>query len=125
MPAGTLAVSGYRDLLKALATADKESRLALRATLRHAGEATRASAVAKLSSVDRRSAAGYKTRVRQRGVAVEQSLRKTTGAHPEWGSYQMRNALLPALEDTQPETERRMELALDAVAAHFNRGGPG
>lgn len=124
MAPATLAVDGYRDLLRGLATADRETRLALRATLRHAGDATRAGAVTRLSSVDVRSAAGYRTRVRQRGVAVEQSLRKTTGQHPEWGAYQMRHALLPALADNAEETNRRMQTALDAVAAHFNHGGP-
>jgi hypothetical protein len=121
--AATLRVDGYRDLLRGLATADRETRLALRATLRHAGDATRAGAVARLSSVDSRSASGFKTRVRQRGVAVEQSLKRTTGQHPEWGSYQMRHALLPALGENADETERRMEAAMDAIAAHFNSGG--
>jgi hypothetical protein len=119
----TLRVDGYRDLLRALATADRETKKALRATLRHAGEATQASAIRRLSPVDRRSATGYKIRVRARGVAVEQSLKRTTGQHPEWGGYQMRHALLPALDETAPETDRRMELALDAVAAHFNTAG--
>jgi hypothetical protein len=35
----------------------------------------------------------------------------------------MRHALIPALEDTEEETNRRMEAALDVVAAHFNHGG--
>src|SRR3954468_2451228 len=120
---GTLAVAGYTDLLRALKTADRETRLGVRATLRHAGDATRAAATSRLAAVDTRSAAGYKVRVRQRGVAVEQSLRKTTGQHPEWGAYQMRHALLPALHDTEEETNRRMEAALDLVCAHFNHGG--
>lgn len=123
MAQGTLAVKGYRDLLRGLVVADKETRLAVRATLRRAGEATRAGAAAKLSAIDSKSASGFKVRVRQRGVAVEQSLRKTTGQHPEWGAYQMRHALIPAQAENQVETERLMELALDAVAAHFNTGG--
>lgn len=119
----TLSVNGYQELLRALKTADREQRLAVRATLRHTGDATRAAATQRLSAVDARSAAGYKVRVRQRGVAVEQSLKRTTGLHPEWGAYQMRHALIPALEDNEDETNRRMQLALDAVAAHFNHGG--
>jgi hypothetical protein len=123
MPAGTLAVSGYRDLLRALKTADKETRLALRATLRHAGEATQASAVAKLSAVDSRSASGFKVRVRQRGVAVEQSLRRTTGKRPQFGALQMRRALVPALDANEERTIREMEAALDRVCDRFNTGG--
>lgn len=125
MPAGeTLAVKGYAELLRALRTADRETRLGLRAELRHAGDATRQGAQSKLASKDAKSAAGFKVRVRIRGVAVEQALRKTTGLHPEWGAYQMRHALLPALADNEAETNRRMEVALDLVAAHFNSGGP-
>lgn len=122
---GQVTVTGYKDLLKGLKTADKETRAAVRATLKTVGEATRASAIHKLSPIDKRSAAGYKTRVRQRGVGVEQSLKRTTGKHPEWGAYQMRHALIPALEDNEAETMRRMEAALDDVAAQFNRGNTG
>src|SRR3954469_6179122 len=120
--AGTLAVDGYTELLRGLKTADRETRLGVRATLRHAGDATRAAATNRLSAVDTRSAAGYKVRVRQRGVAVEQSLKRTTGQHPEWGAYQMRHALLPAAADNAEETDRRMAAPLDLVCAHFNGG---
>lgn len=121
--ADTLAVNGYKDLLRGLKTADRETRLAVRATLRHTGDATRAAAASRLSATDSRSAAGFKVRVRQRGVAVEQSLKKTTGQHPEFGAYQMRHALLPAAAENEEETNHRMEAALDLVCAHFNHGG--
>src|SRR5436305_13177204 len=123
MAGETLAVKGYRDLLRALRTADKESRLALRAELRHVGEATQAGAARRVGAKDPKSAAGYKVRVRQRGVAVEQSLRKTTGVHPEWGAWQMRHALLPSLAADAGEADRRLAAALDLVAARFDRGG--
>lgn len=119
----TLRVDGYRDLVRAFADCDRKTKRELRATLRHAGEAVQASAIQRLSPIDHHSAQGYKVRVRQRGLAVEQSLRKTTGAHPEWGAYQMRHALLPALEANEDETERRMEIAMDVIAARFNHGG--
>jgi hypothetical protein len=119
----TLRVEGYRELVRAFATADKEQRRELRATLKQVGDVVRVDAVRRFSPVNSRSAAGYRTRVRQKGVAVEQSLRKTTGAHPEWGSYQMRHALLPALMSSEDDTERAMEHAMDRVADHFNRGG--
>jgi hypothetical protein len=120
----TLAVKGYRNLMRALATAEKEDRLAVRAVLRQVGEQTRTGAQTRLAAKAPKSAAGYKVRVRQRGVAVEQSLRKTTGVHPEWGAYQMRHALLPSLAANADETERLMRVALDAVTERFNRGGP-
>lgn len=119
----TLKVEGYRELVRAFALCDAAQRKELRATLRWAGDVVRQGAVERLSPVDTRSAAGYKVRVRQRGVAVEQSLRKTTGQHPEWGSYQMRHALLPSLQANEEKTNQRMERALDLIAARFNAGG--
>jgi hypothetical protein len=120
----TLRVSGYRELMRAYQQADKDSRKELRVALKHVGEVVQRDAVRHISPINARTAAGYKIRVRQRGVAVEQSIRKTTGAHPEWGSYQMRHALLPALMANADEVERRVERALDVVANQFNHGGP-
>jgi hypothetical protein len=119
----TLAVSGYRELLKGLQTLDRDERLGLRHALRDVGAIVQRDAVQRFTPINARSAAGYKVRVRQRGVAVEQSIRKTTGAHPEWGSYQMRHALLPALMANEADFEREMEKVLDRAADKFNRGG--
>jgi hypothetical protein len=118
---GTLAVNGYRELLRAFQRADSDSRKELRSALKDVGEVVRRDATGLFSPVDPRSAAGYKTRVRQRGVAVEQSLRRTTGRHPEYGALQMRSALVPALTDNVDQVERQLERALDRVADHFNR----
>ena len=121
MPQGaTLRVEGYTQLLRALAAADIEQKRELRKTLREIGDVVKRDAIQRFTPIDAHSAGGYRTRVRQRGVAVEQSLRKTTGAHPEWGSLQMRKALLPALMSREDDTERAMETAMDRVAQHFN-----
>lgn len=119
----TLRVEGYRELVRAFRAADRDQRLALRHTLRDVGGIVQRDAVRRLSPIDARSAAGYRVYVRQRGVGVEQSLRKTTGVHPEWGAYQMRHALLPALAAKEGDVEQAMERALDLVANKFNRGG--
>lgn len=93
----------------------------MRAALREVAEPVRAEAASLFSTVDPRSAAGYRVRVRQRGVSVEQSLRKTTGQHPEYGALQMREALLPALARKEREIEQGMEEAIDRIADHFER----
>ena len=118
----TLAVHGYRDLMRGLQVADRDTKKEIRAEFRKVGDTVRTDASSRLSEKDTRSAAGFKTRVRQRGIAVEQSLRKTTGQHPEWGSYQMRHALLPSLMENQRDLEHDLEHALDHVADKFNRG---
>jgi hypothetical protein len=119
--ADALRVKGYREFLRAASQAEKESKKEVRAALREAAEPVRAEAASLFSTISQRSAAGYRVRVRQRGVSVEQSLRKTTGQHPEFGALQMRRALIPALERKQGEIERRMEHAIDRIADHFER----
>jgi hypothetical protein len=118
----TLQVHGYREFLRAVARAENDQRRRTRETFRDVGEDVRASATSHFSPVNARSAAGYRTRVRQTGIVVQQSLRKTTGQHPEWGALQMRTALIPALMSNEDETVRKLERALDRVAAGFERG---
>ena len=93
----------------------------MRRALREVGEVVRADAAADFSKYSARSAAGFKVRVRQRGVAVEQSLRKTTGRHPEWGGLQMTKALIPARTRDEEKIEQGFERALGRVADIFER----
>jgi hypothetical protein len=111
----TVVVKGYRELLRASRQLPANSRRELRKAFRDAGELVRSDAASRFSPIDARSAAGYKVRVRQRGVAVEQSLRKTTGKHPQYGALQMRRALIPALDANEARTEHAIEEALDTV----------
>lgn len=120
----TLRVVGYRDMMRAFAKADRDTKRGARETFRSVGESVRVDAVARFAGTDSRSAAGYRTRVRQRGIAVEQSLRRTTGKHPEYGRLQMRRALEPALAANEERVQRDLEHALDAVCDQFNAGGP-
>lgn len=118
---GTVRVKGLREFQRATKQAPKDTRKELREAFRTVGNVVKDEAAQLFESVDARSAAGYKTRVRQRGVAVEQSLRRTTGKRPDFGSLQMREALLPALDAKAEEVEDAMEEALDKVADHFVR----
>jgi hypothetical protein len=124
MPQETLRIVGYREFMRALVGADRRTKKAVRDVLRRSGDAVKSDAAGRIAPKDGRTAAGYRVAVRQRGVAVNQSLRKTTGQHPEWGSYQMRHALLPALAANEEETVQAMEHALDEIAVIFNSGGP-
>ena len=117
----TLAVHGYKEFLKACTVAEPKTRKEVRESLRKVGDVVRQDAVRRFSPISTRSAAGYRTRVRQRGVAVQQSLKKTTGKHPEYGSLQMRKALLPALQRNADEVEREFERAIDRIADDFER----
>ena len=116
----TLVVRGYKEFLKAAKDAGSATNREVRTALREAGGIVRTDASSYLGKYSTRSAAGLKVRVRQRGVDVEQSLRKTTGQHPQYGKLQMR-ILLGALYARQPEVEAAFEHALDKVKAIFER----
>lgn len=122
MPPGELIVHGYKPFLKACDHAAKDTKKYVRATFREVGEIVRVQAVELFQPVSEKSASGYRVRVRQRGVSVEQSLRKTTGRRPDYGALQMRRALLPALARKQGEVEEAFEHAIDKVADRFDRG---
>lgn len=119
--AQTLRVHGYREFLRAADRAGKESKKAVRGTFREVGEIVRVDAAKRFAEFSPRSAAGYRVRVRARGVAVEQSLRRTTGNRPDFGALQMAEALEPALEQQEGEVLDAFEDALDKVADHFDR----
>ena len=119
--AETLRVKGYRDFVRATNRAGLEARRAVRTQFRQIGEPVRAEAQRLFEQFDARSAAGFRIGVTQRGVFVEQGLRKTTGKRPDYGALQMRKALLPALQLKQADVEKAMERAIDGVADHFDR----
>lgn len=121
MAGEVLRVRGVRELLRACRSAEKAESKEVHAALRSIGEVVRADAAEAFSKYSARSAAGFKVRVRQRGVFVEQSIRKTTGTHPEWGALQMTKALLPARAKDKDKIEEAAEKALDRVAAVFER----
>jgi hypothetical protein len=119
---GTLRVEGYQDFMRACAKADKDTKRAVRDTFRPVGDIVRVDAAAMLAPVSARSAAGFRTRVRQRGVAVvEQSIRKTTRQHPEFGALQMRRALLPSMQHNEQRVEKEFEKATDTVCDRLER----
>jgi hypothetical protein len=118
---GTIVLDGYSEFLRACKQAPKETEKQVRETFRTVGRSVERGASVRIAPHNARTAAGYKTRVRARGIAVEQTRRKTTGHHPEWGGYQMRHALMPALEANETELVRDLEEAMGDVARHFEK----
>lgn len=114
-------VKGYREFMRACSKAPKDTRTEVRAAFRVVGDIVRTDAASRLASLSAKSAAGLRTRVRQTGVSVEQSARKTTGKRPDWGATQMKEALLPAVVSKEHEVVDAMEDAIDTVADHFER----
>lgn len=116
----TLAVKGYADFQRAIRRADKETRKETRETLRESGDIVRVEWTRSLAELDAGAAAGLRTRVRTRGVAVEQSLRRTTGTRPDWGSTQMRRGVR-ALARKEREVVASFEQSLETICDHFDR----
>ncbi len=129
--AGTFVVTGFKELVAATSYLIPAEKAATREALESVGEIVRLHGARDLVLYKEekygrpqdatRSASGFKVRVRQRGVEVEQSLRKTTGRHPEWGSVQMRRGLLPALYGAETEITAEFDRAIDKVVVAFNR----
>ena len=109
----TVVFHGFNELIKASREVPKAMGVEVRGAFGEVGEIVRADATPRFAKYSVRSAAGFRVVVRQRGVSVEQSLRKTTGLHPEWGKLQMRKALLPALRHSEPEVEAAFTKAVD------------
>ena len=109
-------MKGYREYMRAVAKAERSTRRVVHEKLREAGSVVREDATKRFMRYDVKSASGYRIRSRVGGVFVEQSLRKVTGQHPEWGVLQMRVALEPAVDAKSAEVERRLERALDELA---------
>jgi len=124
MPAqgATLRVEGYRDFLVACDKAGKETKREVRGTFRKVGDIVKVDASRRLADISLRSAAGYRTYVRQRGVEVDQSLRRTPRKKPDWSFTQMRRALGPSLASNEERVVGEFERAMDTVCDHFERG---
>ena len=112
----------YANVIAGLKEADTATRREVRAELRHAGDKVREGATQRFNTYDQRSAQGYRVRVRQRGVAVEQSLRRTTGQHPQFGTLQMVKALVPSLDANEDSIYDDFEKAIDKSTLIFNGG---
>lgn len=115
----TLAVEGYSEFQRALRRADKETRSEVRKADRESGDVVRVEWRGRLEVIDPRSAAGLRTRVRTRGVSVEQSLRRTTGERPDYGALQMRRGVA-ALEAKAREVVATYERGMDRVCDRFD-----
>jgi hypothetical protein len=116
----TTGVKNLNTFLKATAKAEKESRNLVRSQYRKVGDIVKVDAAGRFRSIDAGSAAGFRTVVRQRGVSVEQSKRRTTGKRPDYGALQMRLALMPGLEAKEEEVVAAFDQATDVICQHFD-----
>lgn len=116
MAATSVKVNGLRQLHRAFKEYDNGLKLELEQELRDAGDLVATGARTRFLGVDARSATGFKTRVKGFGrVVVQQSRRRTTGRRGDYGSLQMRRALLPSLAENEPQVMDAVEGMLDRL----------
>lgn len=116
----TLRARGLREAIRAFDRAGRQAKREFRSALRVVGHVVRDEWADRFDRIDPRSAAGLRTVVRQRGVSVEQTIRRTTGLRPDYGAKQMRFGI-GVLADKEHEIEVAAEEALDRVVDHFGR----
>jgi hypothetical protein len=115
-------VTGVRELVRAADAAGKETKKLVRDRLRKFAEPVLLESRARLSRYDVRSASRLGISVRRTGtVSVEQRMRRTTGAHPQFGALQMTEVLIPALDANEQKVMADFEEAVDDIVKVFER----
>lgn len=114
----TIRVRGLREFIRATDHAGKETKREVRHAFREIGDLVKVDWQGRFPERNAKSAAGLRTIVRQRGVSVEQTLRKTTGQHPEFGAWQMRRGGA-ALTAEEQNVDRKLEHTIDTLVDHF------
>lgn len=110
MASSTVRVKGLRELQRDFKRMEGGLNKEVDKALKDAADIVSQDARQRFSSIDARSAAGFRPRVKGFGRAfVEQRRRRTTGKHPEYGALQMRRALLPALNAKQGEVIEKLD----------------
>jgi len=112
----TIAVRGLGPLIRDFSKLSKEASKQLRDELRKVAAPVAIDAKFREQDYGSKEPGGVKVVVRQRGVAVEQTLRRSplpSRNRRNFGELQMRNVFIPALEDNVDVVNRRVEEFLD------------
>lgn len=118
--AETVRVTGLAEVRRAFNEVAENTPREFPKELRKVAEPVRAATAALLAPYNSATAAGVKTRIRGASALVQQSMRKTTGQHPNYGGLQMRHGFLPALASNEDEIVKGVEDMLDRV---INKAG--
>jgi hypothetical protein len=122
---GTVAVRGITPLIRDFSKLSKETSRELRAALRVIAAPVAIDWKFREQRFGPKEARGIRVVVRQRGVSVDQTLRKSAvlaRRRPNFGALQMAEGIA-ALEDNADAIERRSVEFLDRFVAPTSRGG--
>jgi len=112
---GTVRIRGLRETQRAFVKLGLGIRAELVAELRRVAEPVAATAKDKLARYDGISLGTIGPRTSVLGAFVTQRARKVTGQRPDFGALQMREGLIPALEEHADDIEEGALHALDAI----------
>jgi hypothetical protein len=105
-------VKGLRELRQAFKAMDREVSRELDNELKGIAQAVADEARNRFSAIDARSASGFKPRLRGFGSVLVVQTRRSKHVRPDFGSLQMRRALIPALWAKASDTERAVDSML-------------
>ena len=119
----TVRIRGYEKLQRSIANAERSTQREVRSSLREAAEVVRKPWVAEdLDRFGAKTAEGMRTVVRKRGVAVEQSLRKSTvdsRRRPKFGKKQQEIGDAITAEHAE-DLQREFDAAGQRIADKFD-----
>lgn len=115
MAAATVRVKGLRETVRALNKVNRSVAREVREELKRAAEPVAGRARRKLSRYRGASLGTIGPRARGGAVFVTQRARKVTGRRGDFGAIQMREGLVPALDEGREEVMRDVEAALDRL----------
>jgi hypothetical protein len=114
--AETIRVTGYRETARALGKVNRGAKRALYAGLRAAAEPIAGDARSRLASYQGISLSTIRPSAQARGVFIVQRARRVTGLRPDFGALQMRQGLIPALENHEDDIVDKVEDAFALLA---------
>lgn len=109
-------VDGYRETMRALNKMEDGTPTAVKAGLIRAAAPVAETARSLISRFPGASTQTISPRVSTRGVFVTQRARKVTGKRGDFGALQMREGMIPALEQHEDDVREGVEDAFDLLA---------
>lgn len=113
--AGAVRLHGLRELQRSLQRVNRAAAKTVRDALKESVEPAVASTKAKEGRWAGASVGTIGARATNRSVFVTQRARKVTGRRPDFGSLQMREALIPSVWENVNEITRGVERAFDRL----------
>lgn len=117
MPKPAVVMTGYRETMRALNRADKDTRRDVQRVLEDEARPVAEEIKRRLTRFEGVSLATIRPRALAKGVVVRQHARKRTGKRGDFGGVQMVEGFIPGAWDHIDETTRAVERALDRLTA--------